>query len=252
MPLYRWDTIAAQDFPWLRKRAARSAKLFDGYRVDHLVGFYRTYGRPLDGGAPFFTPAHQEEQVALGERVLGILRGAGAEIIAEDLGVVPDFVRESLARLHVPGFRVHRWERQWNESGQPFRDPRDYPPVSVATTGTHDTEPLAVWWNNAADDEREAVLPGCRGRAFDAEIRDRLIEMLFASGSDLLLFPIQDVFGWPDRVNEPATVNDTNWTYRLPWPADRLDEQPEARECQARLRDWSVRYGRAGRQEVAP
>ena len=31
--------------------ARRSADLFDGYRVDHLVGFYRTYGRPRDGGA---------------------------------------------------------------------------------------------------------------------------------------------------------------------------------------------------------
>src|SRR6185295_4705410 len=73
MPVYRWDVIAAQDFRWLRERARRTADLYDGYRVDHLVGFYRTYGRPRDGGEPFFTPAHQGEQEALGEYVLGIL-----------------------------------------------------------------------------------------------------------------------------------------------------------------------------------
>ena len=46
MPVYRWDVIGAQDFRWLRERARRSADLYDGYRIDHLVGFYRTYARP--------------------------------------------------------------------------------------------------------------------------------------------------------------------------------------------------------------
>ena len=78
-------------------------------------------------------------------------------------------------------------------------------------------------------------------------VRDRLIALISGSGSDLALFPIQDVFGWRDRINEPATVNDDNWTYRLPWAVDRLDEEPEARECQARLREMSERDGRLAR-----
>ena len=40
----------------------------------------------------------------------------------------------SLARLNVPGFRVFRWERQWHTDGQPFRDPAEYPAISVATS----------------------------------------------------------------------------------------------------------------------
>jgi len=71
-----------------------------------------------------------------------------------------------------------------------------------------------------------------------------LLEALFASGSDLLLLPLQDAFGWRDRVNEPATVSDTNWTYKLPWPVDQLDAQAEARERQAQLRAWAGAYGR--------
>ena len=43
-------------------RARRQADLYDGFRVDHLVGFYRTYVRPLDGRTPYFMPADENEQ----------------------------------------------------------------------------------------------------------------------------------------------------------------------------------------------
>ena len=255
MPVYRWEVIAGEDFHWLRERARRSADLYDGYRIDHLVGFYRTYGYPRGDGRPFFTPAFEPEQIALGERILAIFRQAGAEIIAEDLGTVPDFVRASLARLGVPGFRILRWERQWHSEGQPFRDPAEYPPVSVAASGTHDTEPLAVWWEEATSDERHMVgalptiarLSGGRvltDRPYNPDVRDALLEALFAAGSNLLLVPVQDVFGWSDRINQPTVVSDANWTFRLPWPCDRLDDEPEARERQAALRAWADRYGR--------
>ena len=255
MPVYDWSAFASEDYRWLRERARRSADLFDGYRVDHLVGFYRTYGRSKGGGDGFFTPPDEPAQRALGETVLDLFRGAGAEIIAEDLGIVPDFVRASLARKGIPGYRVFRWERYWHAEGQPFREPSDYPPQSVAASGTHDTEPVASWWDSASEDERRKVgelasvrrIPGgadLAHRPFDATVRDVLLEVLFASASDSLLIPVQDAFGWRDRVNEPATVNDVNWTYKLPWPSDRLDEIPEARERKGQLRVWSERYGR--------
>jgi len=186
-----------------------------------------------------------------------LFRGAGAEIIAEDLGIVPDAVRASLARIGLPGYRVFRWERHWHTDGQPFRDPTEYPPVSVAASGTHDTEPLITWWERAPEDDRRKVaqLPLIQRLAGGADlatatetqrVRDVLVEALFASGSDLLLLPVQDPFGWRDRINEPATVTDANWTFRLPWPVDRLDEHAEARERQAQLRAWSMRYHRQG------
>jgi 4-alpha-glucanotransferase len=255
MPLYNWPAMAGHGFEWLRERARRGADLFDGHRVDHLVGFYRTYGRPRAGGEPFFSPAEEPDQLALGEQVLTIFREPGSQIVAEDLGTVPDFVRASLDRLGVPGFRVLRWERQWQEEGQPFRDPADYPAASVATSGTHDTEPLAVWWRNTSASEREDIsrLPTVRAISGDRDlstepylpiVRDTLLESLFASGSNLTLIPVQDLFGWPDRINEPATVSSANWTFRLPWPIDRWHDIPEARERQATLRAWAEKYGR--------
>jgi 4-alpha-glucanotransferase len=52
------------------------------------------------------------------------------------------------------------------------------------------------------------------------------------------------VFGWRDRINEPSKVDEQNWTYRLPWPVDDLDDVPEADERQRFLRRLSERYRR--------
>ena len=259
LPVYRWDVLAERDFDWLRNRARRNADLFDGYRVDHLVGFYRTFYRPHDTREAAYIPADEESQLALGEQVLTVFREPGTEIVAEDLGIVPDFVRASLRTLNVPGYRVFRWERRWQEEGQPFIDPVDYPAVSVATSGTHDTEPMALWWESAPPDERRAVLdiPSVSERVTEEDLtralnaprlshvlREALTEVLYASGSNLLILPIQDVFGWRERINQPATVSDANWTWRLPWPSDRLHMEAEAIAVADQLKAWTQRYRR--------
>jgi len=253
LPAYRWDRMAATDFAWLRDRGRRSASFYDGYRIDHVVGFYRTYVRPRDGRAPYFSPGTEAEQTAQGERIIAVFREAGAAVVAEDLGTVPDFVRASLAALNVPGYSVLRWERRWHEPDQPFKDPATWPPLSVATSGTHDTEPLATWWEQAAPAERQLLraIPSLSHMTeqealgpWSASIRDALLEALFGAGSRLLILPIQDVFGWTDRINTPASASDENWTYRLPWTADRLTGVPEAVERAAALRDWAKNYKR--------
>jgi 4-alpha-glucanotransferase len=259
LPVYRWDVLAARDFDWLRDRTRRMTALFDGYRVDHLVGFYRTYFRPHDGTTPEFTPPDERAQTRLGERVLEVLRASGAEIVAEDLGTVPDFVRESLARIGVAGYKVLRWERHWHREGQPFNDPLDYPAVAVATSGTHDTETMAVWWEMTPRAEREAVLaipsvaarlaPDDRARSLasaelTAALKEALLETLFASGANLLVVPMQDLFGWRDRINQPATVGPSNWTWRLPWLSDRLATEPVAMAVAGQIREWIRKYDR--------
>ena len=261
MPAYNWDALAASDYTWLRSRARRSAALYDGYRVDHLVGFFRTYTRPRhhDGQEPGFSPVRQIEQLHLGEQVLRVFREPGSEVIAEDLGIVPDFVRASLTMLGVPGYRVFRWEADWDEQTKAlkaFRDPLRYPVVSVATSGTHDTEPLISWWEATATAAEKTAIAAVgsvqqlAGRLdiltapFVPGVRDVFLELLFASASNILLLPVQDVFGWDDRINEPATAGENNWTYRLPWPVDALGDQDVARERQAALRAWSEKYGR--------
>jgi 4-alpha-glucanotransferase len=129
----------------------------------------------------------------------------------------------------------------------------------VATSGTHDTEPMVIWWENAPRDEREAVLaiPSVRERlaaddhtrlldqpGLPHPIREALLEVLFASGANLLILPVQDVFGWRDRINQPATIGEDNWTWRLPWPSDRLQSEPQALAIASQLREWARRHRR--------
>jgi 4-alpha-glucanotransferase len=227
LPPWRAGVMASSGFTWMRSRARRYADLYDGFRIDHLVGLYRAYVRPIDKAREaFFEPAAEPEQIELGETLIGILSG-NADVIAEDLGSIPAFVRESMARLDVPGLKVLRWERHWDRDGQPPIDPADFPERSVATTGTHDIEPLAATPDGETEEQRSAIL-----------------RSLASAGSYLTLIPLQDVFGWTERINTPAVVNDVNWTWRVKWSVDRWLNPEEPMERADQLKAWTREAGR--------
>jgi 4-alpha-glucanotransferase len=251
LPVPRWDEMRIAGDPWLNPRAERAAELYDGIRVDHVVGLYRTYVRPIDKGKPYFVPAVEHEQRAQGERILALL-GHKADVLAEDLGVVPPFVRRSLAEHQIPGTKVLRWE---DDAGV-FRDPAQFPAASLAVTGTHDTEALAIWWEGLPERERRAQLklPQLRALAarpaasllrFDDAVHEALLEMLYASGSDSVLTPITDALGWRERLNTPGTVGPHNWTWRLPFGLDQLSSADEPLALSRRLASLAKRHRRS-------
>lgn len=230
LPPWRAGVMAANGFSWMRARARRYGSLYDGFRIDHLVGLYRVYVRPIDKAQEaFFDPAEEPAQIALGETLIGILAGAETrpEAIAEDLGSVPTFVRESMVRLDLPGLKVLRWERHWDRDGKESIDPAEFPERSVATTGTHDIEPLASMPEGETEEQRSAIL-----------------QSLLSAGSYLTLIPLQDIFGWTDRINTPAVVDEVNWTWRVKWPVDRWLNPEEALERADQLRAWTRAAGR--------
>jgi 4-alpha-glucanotransferase len=225
LPPWRWRVMRQGGYEWFRARARRHAALFDGFRIDHLVGLYRTWIHPTyKAQPPFFDPGDEPTQARLGEELVGIFQEPRAEVIAEDLGTVPPFVRQSITARGVPGFKVLRWERHWDREGQPPIDPASYPPLSVATTGTHDVEPLGASMS-------------------DADVR-QTVEALMGSGSSLALLPLQDAFGWKDRINTPSVVDAVNWTWRVPRPVDEWAQWTDARERQQWLRHLTRRSGR--------
>lgn len=250
LPSYRWEVIAPAGYAWLRQRGARAAEAFDRVRADHVVGFYRTYIRPRGPGAghPYFSPFTEKDQLVQGEAVMKALTSGGAGLIAEDLGMVPPFVRASLTLLGIPGFRVLRWEKD----GDVFRDPVKWPALSVATTGTHDTDTAAVWWEQLGEGERNALLSlrAFRGLPrrdigrYSPEVHRAVLEAMYGSGSDLLLTPVQDLFGERERINLPGTVLPENWTYRMPYGIADLEFEPRAREVTAQLADLAHRHRR--------
>jgi 4-alpha-glucanotransferase len=245
LPVPRWDEMRAAGDPWLRQRSERAAELYDAFRVDHVVGLYRTYARPHDKSAPFFVPPEPPQQKEQGERILALL-GERAEVLAEDLGTVPDFVRASLKELDIPGTKVLRWE---NDNGVP-RDVTKFSRVSVAVTGTHDTESLWDWWEKLPDWERGEQLkqpqlaPLGFEKRFTPAVHHALLELAYASSSDALLTPITDALGWPDRMNTPGTVGTHNWTFRLPWTVEQLFTQPEPLAAAQHLAHLAERHDR--------
>lgn len=258
LPTYRWDVIAAGDYSWIRLRARRMAALFDGLRLDHVVGLYRTYGIPRTG-VPFFTPSEEPAQRAQGAAVVSILIESGIEVIAEDLGTIPDFVRASLAELGVPGCKVLRWERDWDDVRAPFVPPEDYPRISAAMSGTHDTETLAAWWDASSEKDRGALLalpffrehgPTDVAEPWSDRLRDALLEMLYRAGSEHLFLLLQDVFGWRERINTPGTVGPANWTWVSPIPVDRLVEIPETQARARWLKARARAHGRGALMDV--
>ena len=249
LPPWRWTAMQDTGYQWMRGRARRTAALFDGVRIDHLVGLYRVYVRPTDPALPKeFSPPDEHTQTMLGAKLLDIYLASGVEVIAEDLGTVPDFVRWSMARIGVPGFKVLRWERAWATADQLFVDPATYPEVSVALTGTHDTEAMAEWWGEAPATLKASLLhvcglpPGEAGATppYVPDVRDAVLRTLLASPSRYVMIPLPDIFGWDARVNTPATVSDANWTWRVPVMMDAWRESPEWVERAATLASWSA------------
>jgi 4-alpha-glucanotransferase len=75
-------------------------------------------------------------------------------------------------------------------------------------------------------------------------VRDALLQAALASGSRLIELPMQDIFGWRDRINTPATIGDANWGWSLPWPVDTLVDRQEPLERAAALLAWTRAAGR--------
>ena len=254
LPLFDWRAMEKADFAWMRRRAERNGQLFGLYRVDHVIGMYRTYYRSADGRKSGFSPTDEDAQIRLGETLLAIMDEYG-EVIAEDLGMVPEFLRPSLARLCLPGYRVLRWEKDdlWRDGRmqQFFRDPAKWPEISVATSGTHDTDAQAVWYDGLSLEQRGflARIPGLGqldvNRGFDDSVRDALLRVLYQSASDLCLLPFQDLMGTREQVNVPGTVNDRNWTYRAPMTVAGLLADRATTERLRRLAAESRRYPQA-------
>ena len=45
-PPYDWLAMEADDLAWIRARARRAARLYDRFRLDHVVGYFRQWVRP--------------------------------------------------------------------------------------------------------------------------------------------------------------------------------------------------------------
>lgn len=262
LPMPNWTAMRADGFELWRARVRHARALYDIMRIDHVVGLYRTFcfGSEDPDVPGSFVPETEDEQRAQGEAALRAIKeeAPDALLIAEDLGTVPPWVRESLTALGLPGYKVMQWEREWDAPEQPYISPADYPELSLATTGTHDTDALTVWWREQPIEERVRLVSALKldGRVnvrapLGMPVLNLVLEALYAAPSILTVLPIQDLFGWSARINRPGTVTDSNWAYRLPLPLERMGRSRAIAARTHDLREIAVRTGRFDAARVA-
>ncbi|MBK7857050.1 MAG: 4-alpha-glucanotransferase [Archangiaceae bacterium] len=250
LPWFDFEAMERDGYRWLRTRARSAAAAFDVRRVDHAIGYFRQYVRDAQTPRGRFIPSQEHQQQALGEKHFRLLSEGGAGIMAEDLGVMTPFVRRTLDMLQLPGYRVMRWAR---EDGV-YANPRQYPAVSLVTTGTHDTETLREWWQTAQQWEREAV---CRtfpelhrffppGAGWSDDLHQAMLAAAENASSNLCIIPWQDLYGEETRVNLPGTIGPHNWTYRMRVPVEQLTTDGTTRAGAELLARLTVGGGRAG------
>ena len=132
-------------------------------RIDHVMALQRLFvvpeGGPALDGAYLSYPLDD----LLGELALESDR-ARCLVIGEDLGTVPDGIREKLAAANVLSYRVLFFER-W---GDDFAPPSAYPRKALACASTHDL-PTLVGWRQGADIEEKAALGLISPEAAEAE-----------------------------------------------------------------------------------
>ncbi|AXM95410.1 4-alpha-glucanotransferase [Pseudomonas plecoglossicida] len=237
-----------------------------GLRIDHVMGLRRLWliprGCKPSEGAYLDYPLEDLLRLLALESVRH-----QAIILGEDLGTVPEGLREQLADKALLGMRVLPFEQ--THPGH-FKPILDWPDDALATTGTHDLAPLAGWlqsrdidWNqrlkliDAATElhwrhERQKERDGLR-RTLEANygpltdndaLIDAAIRYVGHTRAPLVLIPLEDLLGSDEQPNLPGTTEGhPNWRRRFAAPVgELLDDEDAARRlellAQAREQAW--------------
>ncbi len=249
LPAYDWVYQHQHNLDLWRRKIRRVTELYDVFRLDHLVGFFRTYVFAPDDTVGAFDIEGEQNQIDRGYAFLHMVQeeAHGKLAVGEDLGVIPNYVRRMLVDMRIPGYKVLRWEREDNGY---YREPRNYPAVSLATTSTHDTETVRGWWETMDQQERANIWEMISAQKTDGNVpwnlntQRAILNRVLGSASALVMFSWQDVIGTTDRVNTPGTVGEENWTYRSAYTPAQAAEM-YAGEL-AMLRELLVQNNRLG------
>jgi len=246
--------LAALDGRPLAEALAATLRHAGAIRIDHAMGVARLWLIPR--GAPARDGAYVRYPLpALLARLAEASARAGALVIGEDLGVVPEGFRALMAERALHGYRVFLYERP----GGALADPRAWTREALACFATHDMPTFAGWWRGADLDlrrelgmldaaqrdaeqarraaDRDALRRRLGGPAHAAGLSPRLHAHLAASPCRLLALQLEDAIGVTEQVNVPGTVDEhPNWRRRLPVALERLAGDPGLAAHAAALR----------------
>jgi 4-alpha-glucanotransferase len=235
--------LVAEGFAPLAETLRSQLRFSRLLRIDHVLGFERAYCVPTTADLPGSYVAMPRDALLAVVRIEAAR--AGATIIGEDLGNIPEGLQSAMAAGGLLGCRVAQFERDWS-GDRPFRDAAAYDTDVLAAFATHD---LPTWrgWRSGADiraRQRIADLPAeatqvvLTERDDDVAAFDRvagtaggchaaLTGFLARTPARLLALQIEDLLDLEDQPNLPGTVDEyPNWRRRLPLGAAEIAADP--------------------------
>ncbi len=211
--LYNWEAHRKEGWAWWTQRMQRMFRLFNVVRIDHFRGLHSNWAVPIDdedarGG--FWQHGPGDELL----KVLLPLAQGTDEILAEDLGIIPDEVIQLRQRHRLCGMAV----LHFGFHGTPHQNPHHPHFIQndqVVYTGTHDNNTTLGWWNEL-DEEAKARVQSLLEP--DEGPVEGMIRLACESEARLAIFPLQDllVLDASARMNTPGT-SDNNWFWQCTW-----------------------------------
>jgi 4-alpha-glucanotransferase len=210
-PLYAWDRHEAKGYSWWISRLRALGEMFDILRIDHFIGFANYYAIPSSEPTALVGKYETGPGKKLFDRIKAEL--PHLKIVAEDLGVVNQTVKDLLAYCGYPGMKVLQFAFDGEDSGDL---PQYHKQNCFVYTGTHDNNTTLGWWNNAEPEVKARARKVLRMRDDDDDIVDHMIKAAFNSVADTAVVPMQDFLnlGEECRMNIPGTVG-CNWMWRM-------------------------------------
>jgi 4-alpha-glucanotransferase len=232
----RPDALAATGCAALAATLRAQLRFAGVLRIDHILGFERSFWLPDD--LPGLYVAMPRAAMLAVVRIEAAR--AGAVIVGEDLGTIPEGLRAALSESGILGCRVAMFERDWDGRGA-FLAPEDYTPTALASWGSHDLPTFRGWRAGRDLDWRERLGelpdPAAARTARLAEVAgwdalagpapEDLVRHLAATPSALVALHAEDLTGADEQANLPGTVFEhPNWCRRLDIPAQALADLP--------------------------
>lgn len=213
-PVYRWDVMAKDGFAWWKRRLTHVLRMADMARLDHFRGF-----------CAYWEIAAQEETAVNGawkkapamEFFSSLREHFGSlPFLAEDLGVITDDVRETMARFALPGMHVLQFAFGGDSTADNSNIPHLHAPASFVYTGTHDNTTTRAWYACAPEHERHNITLYAGRCVPPEEASSFLTRMAFASVAKCAVIPVQDALnmGEEGRMNTPGIAKG-NWSWRM-------------------------------------
>ena len=227
-PLYDWQKMSADGYQWWKKRIRAASRLFDVIRIDHFRGLESYWSVP-----------YGEETARNGKWVKGpdhdFIRALkesfpDLRLIAEDLGFLTPEVMQLQKDSGFPGMKVLEFAFDPREPSNYL--PHRYERNCICYSGTHDNETL-VQWQAAQSDETLAYTMEYLGVSDEKDLTWGILRAGMASVADTFIAQMQDYLGLgaQSRMNEPGTVSQKNWSWRL----KKTDLTPELAQKIRRL-----------------